>query len=457
MYRRAAGGVPLRRARRVAGRRRAAHLPRLHVHDADPLRRRVQGDQGDGVRGVAAPRHALARDALHRRGAEGGRAHPDQDLRRVPADARRRAGERARRRRALLAVRRAPADHHQGEDAPPVHERGGGRRRGGRGRRRRRRRRRERRAGGARHDQRRGARPGARLRSGGGRGGAPLARPRPRPRRHPKEEGDPPRLDFRRRADLLARPRPATVDAPQHRRSAAAPPPRGHSGARRRRRCRRTAPAKKKKKKEKKHKTHPHLADLTHLSATKFVKFTAEPGQLCSPYEMSSFGEKKALKLLRLKQKDDDGDDAAADDDVAPAAAKEKSRRQSSSRGGKGGKKEKDRTKEGHPHAPLFAEPGKVPHGAAATQFGAWQAHNRRQLSRIYPKGTRVASTNLDPLPPGARARRWSPPTTRRGTSRCSSTAPSSTRRRPWLRPQASRDARRLRRRRRASAVAAAP
>ena len=114
---------------------------------------------------------------------------------------------------------------------------------------------------------------------------------------------------------------------------------------------------------------------------------------------MSSFGEKKALKLLRLKQKDDDGDDAAADDDGAPAAAKEKSRRQSSSRGGKGGKKEKDRTKEGHPHAPLFAEPGKVPHGAAATQFGAWQAHNRRQLSRIYPKGTRVASTNLDPLP----------------------------------------------------------
>ena len=78
------------------------------------------------------------------------------------------------------------------------------------------------------------------------------------------------------------------------------------------------AEAKKKKKKEKKHKTHPHLADLTHLSATKFVKFTAEPGQLCSPYEMSSFGEKKALKLLRLKQKDDDGDDAAADDDGAP-------------------------------------------------------------------------------------------------------------------------------------------
>eukprot|EP00966_Prymnesium_polylepis_P064485 1494739-Prymnesium_polylepis.1 len=32
-------------------------------------------------------------------------------------------------------------------------------------------------------------------------------------------------------------------------------------------------------------------------------------------------------------------------------------------------------------------------------QLAGWQGHNTRQISRIYPKGTRVDSSNLFPMP----------------------------------------------------------
>ena len=121
---------------------------------------------------------------------------------------------------------------------------------------------------------------------------------------------------------------------------------------------------KKKKKKEKKHKVHkvdPALAELTFLSAIKNKSFVAGSGQ-CSAYEMSSFGENRCLKLLQLKDK------------VAPVY-------------------------KGHPHSHLFTFASLAPHAKSLEGYASWQVHNTRQISRVYPKGTRVMSDNLDPLP----------------------------------------------------------
>ena len=127
----------------------------------------------------------------------------------------------------------------------------------------------------------------------------------------------------------------------------------------------------KKKKKEKKHKVHkvdPDLAELTFLSAIKNKGFITASAQ-CSPYEMSSFGENKSLKLLQLKEK------------LTPVYT-------------------------AHPHSHLFMPStahAKSLEGEARAKslegYAGWQVHNTRQISRVYPKGTRVMSDNLDPLP----------------------------------------------------------
>mgnify|MGYP006076618523 FL=1 len=123
-------------------------------------------------------------------------------------------------------------------------------------------------------------------------------------------------------------------------------------------------PEEKKKKKEKKHKVHkvdPALAELTFLSAIKNKSFVTANGQ-CSAYEMSSFGENRCLKLLQLKDK------------VTPVY-------------------------KGHPHSHLFMFGSQASHAKSLQGYAGWQVHNTRQISRVYPKGTRVMSDNLDPLP----------------------------------------------------------
>ena len=120
----------------------------------------------------------------------------------------------------------------------------------------------------------------------------------------------------------------------------------------------------KKKKKEKKHKAHkvdPALAELTFLSAIKNKSFVPADGR-CSAYEMSSFGENRSLKLLQLKDK------------PSPVY-------------------------KGHPHSHLYMFGPQASHSRSLQGLADWQIHNTRQVSRVYPKGTRVISDNLDPLP----------------------------------------------------------
>ena len=111
---------------------------------------------------------------------------------------------------------------------------------------------------------------------------------------------------------------------------------------------------KKRKKKKKGHTVHPELAGLTLLSAIKFSGFVRQ-GKECSPYEMSSYGEKKAIKFLHIEEEKEE---------AAESTAKKQ---------------------------PHYAPPSK--------DMAAWQGHNTRQVSRIYPKGVRVDSSNLFPMP----------------------------------------------------------
>jgi len=177
---------------------------------------------------------------------------------------------------------------------------------------------------------------------------------------------------------------------------------------------------KKKKDKHKVHKVHADLSQITYFSAIKYKTFTKED-TVCSPYEMSSFGEKKCLKLLKLRDKDKEkAKKKLVEDDPTYATDEERGLAVGGNKGKKKKKKKKKGTKDkedkedkkkadddddtelgykDHPHQHLHQEQPHASHAASRLAYAQWQVHNMRQVSRIYPKGTRVKSDNLDPLP----------------------------------------------------------